>query len=340
MSKTILRRFPLEFLWTTFDPFLFCVHHNDAYPVGNEEMGPAASLAGRKIGSDFEGIDGWRMYHGDRVPGFPRHPHRGFETLTLARKGYIDHSDSLGAKARFGKGDAQWMTAGSGIEHSEMFPLVSQDSDNPAELFQIWINLPSKDKMVAPNFAMLWSEEIPVIPFVDESGKTTEVVAVAGSPEGHPQAPKPPPNSWASNTEADIAVWTIRMEPGAQWTMPAAKAGTNRTLYFFSGDSVQVAGTEISAHCGLQLAGDVALALANGKQESELLLLQGKPIDEPVAHYGPFVMNSSAEIQQAINDYRRTQYGGWPWRKDDPVHGRESGRFAVHADGSKDEPGS
>ncbi len=340
MSAIVLRTFPLGFPWTTFDPFLFCVHHNDAYPKGNASMGPATSLAGRNIGSDFAGKDGWRMYHGDRIPGFPRHPHRGFETLTVARRGYIDHSDSLGAKARFGKGDAQWMTAGRGIVHSEMFPLLSEDTDNHGELFQIWINLPAEDKMVPPNFAMLWSEDIPRISLVDEQGKTTEVVAVAGSPEGHPVPPPPPPSSWAARPDSDLAVWTIKLAPGAHWTMPAANSGTHRTLYYFRGQGLKVAGTKLDEHCGLQVQGDVPLPLVNGEQETELLLLQGKPIDEPVSHYGPFVMNSSEEIQQAINDYRRTEYGGWPWSEDDPVHERDAGRFALHADGTKDKPGS
>ena len=155
MPEPILTAFALDFAWPAFDPFLFCVHHEDHYPRGNDALGPAASLAGRQIGMDFEGKDGWRMYHGDVVPGFPRHPHRGFETLTLARRGFIDHSDSLGATARFGQGDAQWMTAGAGIVHCEMFPLVRPDADNPVELFQIWINLPAKHKMVEPHVSML-----------------------------------------------------------------------------------------------------------------------------------------------------------------------------------------
>ncbi len=339
MSEVILQKFSLGPIWTTIDPFLFCVHHDDSYPAGNEEMGPAASLAGRNIGSDFEGIDGWRMYHGDRVPGFPRHPHRGFETLTLARRGFIDHSDSLGAKARFGRGDAQWMTAGKGIVHSEMFPLLERDSDNSAELFQLWINLPSVDKMVAPNFAMLWSESIPTIEFEDESGRTTQVVAVAGSPEGHPASPTPPPHSWASNPDSDIAVWTIKMAAGATWTIPPAKAGTRRALYYFrGGGSAQVAGEPLDSFCGLEVQAGVPVPLVAGDEQTEFLLLQGRPIAEAVAHYGPFVMNSNAEIQQAINDYRRTEYGGWPWKEDDPVHEREVGRFAVHADGRRESP--
>ena len=108
----------LGFPWRTFDPFLFCVHHDDQYPAGNEQMGPPpAMLAGRDIGQDFTIRDGWRMYHGDVIPGFPQHPHRGFETVTLARRGYIDHSDSLGATARFGHGDASGERHGDGVAH-------------------------------------------------------------------------------------------------------------------------------------------------------------------------------------------------------------------------------
>ena len=196
-DPVVLKTFPLGFPWQTSDPFLFCVHHVDLYPPGNDAMGPAASLAGRDIGMDFEGKDGWRMYHGDVVPGFPRHPHRGFETVTLARRGFIDHSDSLGATARFGQGDVQWMTAGRGIVHAEMFPLRERQAGNPTELFQIWLNLPRADKMVDPYFTMLWSHEVPEHAFQDEDGRTTRVVTVAGALAGK-AIPPPPPNSWAA----------------------------------------------------------------------------------------------------------------------------------------------
>jgi redox-sensitive bicupin YhaK (pirin superfamily) len=331
-DQAILRVKPLGFPWETADPFLFCVHHDDRYPAGNEAFGPAASLAGRELGRDFAPDRDWRMYHGQVVPGFPQHPHRGFETVTIVRSGLIDHSDSLGATARFGGGDVQWLTAGKGICHAEMFPLLDRQGPNPLELFQIWLNLPAADKLVEPHFAMLWAPEIPVRAFTDESGGKTGVTVVAGRLEGA-QPPPPPPHSWASRPDSDVAILTIKMAPGARWTLPPAGAGTNRTLYFFRGSALRAAGKAIPAYHGIELRGDAAVALENGGQESELLLLQGRPIGEPVVQHGPFVMNSRAEIQQAFLDYQQTQFGGWPWPSDDPVHPRDEARFARHADG-------
>jgi len=336
-EKNVLSVLPLGFPWQTADPFLFCVHHDDAYPAGNEHMGPAASLDGRRIGMDFEGKDGWRMYHGDVVPGFPRHPHRGFETVTLMRRGFIDHSDSLGATARFGPGDVQWMTAGRGIVHAEMFPLREREAPNPVELFQIWLNLPRADKMVEPYFTMLWEHTMPGHTFLDEAGRATRVVAVAGAP-GEETAPSPPPDSWAARPESDVAIWTIEMAPGARWTPPPARAGTSRTLYFFRGDRLRVGDHEQASPAGLVVRADAPLTLESGEAESELLLLQGRPIGDPVVQHGPFVMNARHEIEQAMIDYRRTGFGGWPWGSDGPVHPRGQGRFAVHADGRREEP--
>ena len=337
MSAAILRVEPLGMPWWTSDPFLFCVHHEDAYPPGNDALGPAASLAGRPIGQDFDGRDGWRMYHGEVVPGFPQHPHRGFETVTLARRGYIDHSDSLGAAARFGRGDAQWMTAGRGVVHAEMFPLLDRDGGNPLELFQIWLNLPRADKLVEPHFAMLWSEQIPVHRSTDADGRATEVTVIAGR-LGDAVAPPPPPRSWAARPDSDVAIWSIRMEPGARTTLPPARAGSNRTLYFFRGASLEVAGRPLPPRVGVALRVDQEVALSAGPDEAELLLLQGRPIGEPVAQLGPFVMCSPSEIQQAVVDYQRTRFGGWPWPADAPVHPREEGRFARHADGRLERP--
>lgn len=336
MSDVVQSVLELGFPWQTFDPFLFCAHHDDAYPPGNETMGPQASLAGRNIGMDFGSKDGWNMYHGDSIPGFPRHPHRGFETVTLVRSGLIDHADSLGATARFGHGDAQWLTAGKGIVHSEMFPLVERERDNPLELFQIWLNLPRRDKMVDPHFAMLWDGDIPKVEHVDGSGNTTRIAVVAGQLGEH-RAPPPPPESWASRPESDLAIWTLKLAPGARFTLPAAQAGTNRTLYFFRGKELQVAGTTVPAYRGARLRPDVEAELVAGPDGAEILLLQGRPIGEPVAHHGPFVMNDRAGLQQAVLDYQATGYGGWPWDADGPVHARDAGRFAIHADGRREE---
>ena len=332
-TPTILSIQPLGFPWQTIDPFLFCVHHNDAYPQGNGAMAPGVSLDGRNMGQDFAGKDGWSMYHGSTIPGFPSHPHRGFETVTITRQGLIDHSDSLGATARFGKGDVQWLTAGQGIVHCEMFPLVNTDQPNPTELFQIWLNLPARNKMVKPHFTMFWNEDIAQIHSNDEHGRSTEVICVAGS-LGNARGLPPPPDSWASQSEADLAIWTIKMQPGARWTLPAATGkGTRRMLYYFKGTALTIGDQTVPPSSAVELSAGVDAELTSGDTVTEILVLQGRPINEPVAQYGPFVMNTQAEIQQAFADYRRTEFGGWPWPASDPVHPPEQGRFAKHADG-------
>jgi redox-sensitive bicupin YhaK (pirin superfamily) len=336
-NDTILNVKPLGFPWPTRDPFLACVHHVDLYPRGNDRLGPAASLAGRDIGQDFAGKDGWRMYHGDVVPGFPQHPHRGFETVTVMRDGYIDHSDSLGATARFGKGDVQWLTAGAGIVHSEMFPLLDPERPNRLELFQIWLNLPARSKFAAPYFTMLWDRQIPRLRAADERGLNTEVTVFAGA-LGELRPPAPPPDSWAASPESDIAIWSLVLAPGAAWTLPAARdRRTARTIYFFSGRALQVDARVLNERGAIEIIADRAVRLAAPDDSAEILVLQGRPIGEPVAQYGPFVMNTRAELEQAFYDYRRTQFGGWPFPANDPVHPRQRGRFAQHADGRVEE---
>ncbi len=350
-ASPVLSIQPLGMPWDTIDPFLFCVHHDDAYPKGNGAHGPdAALLAGRNIGSDFSRKDGWSMYHGQQVPGFPAHPHRGFETVTIVRQGRIDHADSLGAGARFGGGDVQWLTAGKGIVHAEMFPLLHTDRPNPLELFQIWLNLPADSKMVEPHFTMFWSEDIPRHTFTDDAGRSTEVVVIAGAlpapvhaagPSARPPARPltPPPESWASRLHSDLAMWTLRLEPGAQWTLPAAVGeGTRRKLYFFAGNRLALAGEPLTVGHSVEVRAGADVVLNNGDAPAELLMLQGRPIGEPVAQYGPFVMNTEQELRQAFEDYRRTEFGGWPWPDPAPVHGNVGDRFARHADGRTERP--
>lgn len=328
---------PLGFQWTTRDPFLFCAHHEDHYPQGNDDMGPDADLSGRNIGQDFQVKDGWRMYHGRKVPGFPGHPHRGFETVTIVRRGWVDHTDSKGAAGRYGEGDVQWMTAGKGLQHAEMFPLIDREGPNTLELFQIWLNLPSAKKMVEPYFKMLWSDQIPMYRHRDAQGRSTQVEVVAGK-LGGVEPPMSPPDSWAAREENGVAIWNIKMEADAVWELPPTAAGIHRDLYFYQGDRLLAAEAELPAYHTARLEPTETVTLRAGGQAAGILLLQGRPIGEPVAQHGPFVMNTREEILATFDDYRKTEFGGWPWPVIDPVHSREKGRFARHADGRYESP--
>ncbi|WP_297803850.1 pirin family protein [uncultured Brevundimonas sp.] len=155
MTQSVISTKPLESPWQGLDPFLFAVHHVDNHPAGDGRLGIKPEDRAK------EG-QGWRMYHGEHVPGFPAHPHRGFETVSIVLKGYVDHADSLGVAARYGQGDVQWLTTGGGVEHGEMFPLIHTDKPNTMEMFQIWLNLPPEGKSAKPDFEMFWAENIPV----------------------------------------------------------------------------------------------------------------------------------------------------------------------------------
>ena len=329
MDDPVVQTMALGTPWPTIDPFLFCVHHLDRYPAANAEMGPAASLDGRQLGQDFAGSDGWNMYHGRVVPGFPQHPHRGFETITFVRRGLVDHADSYGAAARFGRGDVQWMTAGRGIVHSEMFPLFDISGPNPLELFQIWLNLPPEDKLAEPHFSMLWDHRIPRVDHIDG----VEIAVIAGQ-LGDARPPPPPPSSWAARPDSDVAIWHIQLDVGARFTLPPAAApDTVRTLYVFEGSELRADDRALDAYSGAVLRCDAPVVLTTGTEPVECLVLQGRPIGAPVAQYGPFVMNNRAELEQAFIDYQRDGFGGWSWSSDGPVHGSDPERFAQHPDG-------
>jgi redox-sensitive bicupin YhaK (pirin superfamily) len=338
-DDAVIQQVALQRVWATVDPFLFCVHHDDDYPEGDDDLGPCVPLVGRDLGMDFSGRDGWSMYHGSLVPGFPQHPHRGFETISFMRGGFMDHSDSLGAAARFGRGDVQWMTAGSGIVHAEMFPLLNDARRNPTELFQIWINLPARDKMVPPHFAMLWAHEIPQHTFLDDAGRPTTVTVVAGEVVPGTRAPAPPPHSWAARPDTDVGIWHLRLAADARWTLPpTGHPDTVRTLYVFGQGALRIGNSEVGAGHAAVLRGDVPVEVVDDTGAgTEALVLQGRPIGEPVVQYGPFVMNDRQGIQRAYEDYRETGFGGWPWPVDDPHHGHAVRRFARHADGRTEE---
>lgn len=334
----------------TFDPFLFCVYHNDAYPEAYKDtLGPNPSLLrGRDIGMDFSYEDGWSMYHGRTVPGFPAHPHRGFETITVTKSGLVDHSDSLKCTARYGDGDTQWMNAGRGVQHSEMFPLLKSDEPNKLELFQIWLNLPRKSKFCQPYFTMFWRDDTPVVNLpvssITSGGSvpsTATVKVIAGVLNGAKPLP-PPPDSWAADPKSDVALWVVEIPAGGALTLPPAHGGTttNRAIYFVAGQKLDVANgeTALSPMTGARVKADVPLALAALHEPALVLLLQGRPIGEPVAQHGPFVMNTRDEIADCFDEYRRTEFGGWPWPQHDHCHSRATPRHALHADGRTEYP--
>ena len=321
----------LGFQWETQDPFLFCVHHKDEYPQGNGEMGPLASLDGRNLGQDFTIKDGWRMYHGEKVPGFPGHPHRGFETLTAVTTGMIDHADSAGGAGRYGDGDLQWMTAGRGLMHSEMFPLLNETGTNPLEFFQIWLNLPKSKKMADPDYKMFWSEDRCVF----ECSDGIHVEVLVGELFGK-NSPTPPKDSWAFDKKNHVGVHTLQMSANTKLTLPATEQGINRSIYFYDGVNLQIDGEEIPSYHAVDVASDHDILIENGGGVSKLLILQGRPINEPVVQHGPFVMNSRQEIQEAFEDYQKDHFGGWPWSRYDQVHDKNTGRFARYADGSEE----
>ena len=325
---------PLGAQWPGIDPFLFTVHHRDRFPAADgQTMRPAASLDGRQIGQDFSGKDGWSMYHGDTVPGFPQHPHRGFETVTVVLEGVVDHTDSLGAAARFGHGDTQWLTAGSWICHAEMMPLLNQDGPNPLELFQIWLNLAPEDKAAKPHFDMFWAEETPIV-VRGEEGAAARFRVIAGEIDGV-RALDPPPNSWAARPENHLAIWIVTLDPGVSTELPGTDPAVGRVLYNYGGP-VAVDGQQIGYDAAVLAPEPVTVAA--GDDGAAFLVLQARPIGAPVVQQGPFVGNSREDIISAMEDYRAGAFGQWDLPSNGPVHPHGQTRFARYPDGSEKRP--
>lgn len=323
MTNNILKRFPLSSQWPTQDPFIFCAFHADNYPGSNDEQGPNETLAGRNIGQDFSNKDGWSMYHGQKVPGFPAHPHCGFETITVVTKGYIDHADSLGSTGRFGEGDAQWMTAGKGVLHSEMFPLLDP-VENPLELFQIWLNQPHKDRGVDPHYKMFWKDDIPIF---EQDG--TKITIIAGN-YSDVQAITPSPNSWAIDPLNEVQVWRVELAPGSTFKIPAVEGAANRSLFFFEGETATIGDENLESGHGTDLVTATEITVSNSGQENAFFLfLQGRPIQEEFIRNGPFIAANRTEMHKVVSEYQRTQFGGWEWDTSGPVFGSEKKRFST-----------
>ncbi len=317
------------------DPYIMGVHHYDIYPKGNGNMGPSEDISDRRIGNDFDSTKKWRMYHGEKVPGFPHHPHRCFEICSIVDEGFADHFDSKGSKGRYGDGDIQLMSAGAGVLHSEMFPLIYDDKENPLRLFQIWINLPSGSKLTPPDYKMIWKENVPTKSFEDADGNSVRIRVVMGEYEGV-KAVDPLPNSWAADPAHHMGIALVDLDPNASFTLPEVSESLSRFVLFYDGEGeIQVDDASVRVNHLLDLYGNQSITFKNGTAKSKILILEGEPINEPVAAYGPFVMNTQLELQEAFAEYRRTEFGGWPWgdTEMDLVNEKNAGRFASYSFG-------
>ena len=323
----------MDFQLQVKSPYIVCFHHKDHFPAGNGKGEPVHYLKDRRAGEDFNHTAPWRMYYGDKVPGFPVHPHRGFETITVMIDGFADHFDSKGSKGRYGEGDVQWMTAGAGVQHSEMFPTLSSEKDNPMELYQIWLNLPKSGKFAEPDYKMFWNEQIPVVE-EGTAGALTRIKVISGAYKDT-QALTPPSASWAFDKENHVRIWLIDMDPETEFVIPKVSPTISRMLYYDEGKSVSLEGTAFEVKHYAELDGNEDIRIKNGSERSRFLLLEGEPINEPVAAYGPFVMNTRTEIQEAFAEYEETAFGGWPWDRNDPINPVDSGRFASYRNGEK-----
>lgn len=230
-----------------------------------------------------------------RPRGVDVHPHKGFETVTIVYQGEVEHGDSTGRGGVIGKGDVQWMTAGEGILHKEFHSHDYTATGGPFEMVQLWVNLPARDKSAAPGYQSITDAAIPVVDLPDGAGRVRVIAGVYGDAKGPAQ------------TFTPMDVWDLRLNAGKTTTLTPAE-GWNVIVVALSG-SVTVNGTDLTGAATARLArtgGDVTIT---ARDDAKLLILAGEPIDEPIAAYGPFVMNSDAEIRQAIADFNAGKFG-------------------------------
>ena len=228
--------------------------------------------------------------------GVDQHPHRGFETVTIAYQGEVAHRDNAGNGGVIGTGDVQWMTAGSGILHEEYHSPAFSKAGGTLEMVQLWVNLPAKDKMTAPGYQAIISDDIPVVTLPDDAG-TARVIA--GELDGR---------TGPARTFTPMSIWDLRLNAQGV-TRLALPDGWNTALVVLKG-TVLVNGEEIARDSQLVVLdakGDSVTLEANN--DATVLLLSGEPIDEPIIGYGPFVMNTREEIHQAIDDFNQGRFG-------------------------------
>ncbi|HGY9626968.1 pirin family protein [Pseudomonas putida] len=228
--------------------------------------------------------------------GVGQHPHRGFETVTIVYQGELEHRDSTGAGGLIGPGDVQWMTAANGILHEEFHSPAFARSGGTLEMVQLWVNLPARDKRAPAGYQTLLSTDIPVVSLEGEAGSLR---VIAGAYQGH-QGP--------ARTFTAMDVWDLRLKAGAHLQLPIA-AGRNAALVVLRGN-VRVNGEREAGPASLVLLErDGEHVQVEALDEVSLLLLSGEPIDEPIVGYGPFVMNSQAEIAESFSDFQAGRFG-------------------------------
>lgn len=231
--------------------------------------------------------------------GVGQHPHRGFETVTIVYKGEVSHRDSTGQGGTIGPGDVQWMTAGAGILHEEFHSEAFTRDGGELEMVQLWVNLPARDKMATPGYQAIVDAQIPSVPLPEGAGT---VRVIAGDYLGH----KGP-----ARTFTPIDVWDLRLNQGAQVTLPVPEGHTAAVVVLRG--TVQVNGETVVRDAQMVLldrAGDALTLDANN--DAVVLLLSGEPIDEPIVGHGPFVMNTRDEIVQAMKDFGSGKFGQMP----------------------------
>ncbi len=227
--------------------------------------------------------------------GAPDHPHRGFETVTYMLEGRFEHRDSAGNHGILGPGDVQWMTAGAGVVHSETPEKDFNAAGGRLHGLQLWVNLPADQKMIEPRYQDTPGSAIPVVDLPDGAGT---VKVIAGEAEGE---------GAVIDTRTPIQYLHFTLQPGKRHTQ-AVPAGHNGFVYTLSGRGA-AAGTDVPPqHLGILTDGD-RLELAAGDEPWSVLLITGRPLDEPVARWGPFVMNTEAQVQQALDDFRAGRLG-------------------------------
>lgn len=324
---------PISIHWDVEDPFTFVSHHEDDYPKGNAQQAPPLSeIGGRNLGRDYEKRMGFRMYHGKVVPGFPAHAHWGYETVTVADRGYIDHFDSKGNQGRYGFGDVQWLTAGGEYHHCEMYPLASSEERNPNDITQIMINLPLERKNTEPVFKMMWSEEIPI---VQSDGYTVNVLA--GS-FGGKNAISPNELSWAADPEHHVSILKITAEPGAEITLPAISDTMGRNIYMINGSKVSFGEFEFQSGSRFKVPGGEDVTFVNGSEKAVFWVLEGEPISEKQTSFGPIILKNDKEVRDALAEIRKNEYSRWPWDVVDKAQPKGTGRFVRYADGKEECP--